>query len=385
MFNPLLSPPEPAPRHESVGASFRTAEAWELVVFDRLSAVEREAFAELRRDPDFYGLLRPRQGGATIKAVDRDTALLLLTLREAGPLPFFVGDSADERASISQLVLDGVLEVNDTERDESFVSGIAALSSLERWRGHASGSHSKSVVVTTLEPSPRRDATLHPLARLSREALRFAAASGASDLASLTSELYGFHRLPLSPSWARRLPNAEAVLSYLGWGEGTAARKAAQREWEFGLKDEAPGWIFWQRRRGVAARGEGSYKLYVSPGIEELPQAADAVLEVARRGDVGRWKIGCDAAGLLRPDKWVLYFSSIDTLLDVARALEKALSGLSAHGVPFSAPIDAAGMLSWGSAIARTPPFLARARELAQFPRGAFGLGALGRPGEPRG
>ena len=59
--------------------------------FDRAGRLIDEHFAALvRKDPDFYGILRPRPGEAAalgVKSVDRETALLFLTLREPGPLP----------------------------------------------------------------------------------------------------------------------------------------------------------------------------------------------------------------------------------------------------------------------------------------------------------
>ena len=70
--------------------TFRAGSAYDLVVFDRLSPNEQLLLAELRADPDFYGVLRPRpESGRTIKAVGKETALLWMTLQSAGPLPFF--------------------------------------------------------------------------------------------------------------------------------------------------------------------------------------------------------------------------------------------------------------------------------------------------------
>src|SRR6185369_3495174 len=73
----------------------------------------------------------------------------------------------------------------------------------------------------------------------------------------------------------------------------------------------------------------------------------------------GHFKIGADAAGLLRPDKIVLYFADQQSLLQVAGALHARLPGVRAQGVPFSAEITGDGLLSWGM----DPP--ARERVLA--------------------
>jgi hypothetical protein len=60
------------------------------------------------------------------------------------------------------------------------------------------------------------------------------------------------------------------------------------------------------------------------------------------------FKVGADAAGLLRPDKMVAYFDNFEALAAVADSLADALAGVSAHGVPFSAEITSDGLLSWG-------------------------------------
>src|SRR5215475_7004947 len=41
------------------GRNFRAGKAFELVVFDRLPPEEQAFLAEMRADPDFYGILRP--------------------------------------------------------------------------------------------------------------------------------------------------------------------------------------------------------------------------------------------------------------------------------------------------------------------------------------
>jgi hypothetical protein len=62
-------------------ADFRANPAYDLVLFDRLPLEQREALKDLRNDPDFYGVLLPREGsGRAVKSVCRDTALLYLTL-----------------------------------------------------------------------------------------------------------------------------------------------------------------------------------------------------------------------------------------------------------------------------------------------------------------
>lgn len=309
--------------------TFRASTAFELVLLDRLPAEEQLPLAELRGDADLYGVLKPRPGsGLTVKVADKETALLLLTLREPGPLPFFVRRAADAEtaAAVERLVLDGVLEV---EADGAFVSGAAAA----RW----------------LAPAGREAPADGRLARLALAALRHGEAAALDDPQRLAALLYGFHREPLSPRWAERLPDADAVLAFLGAASGGALGARLAADWRRAEPEGSPGWIVFDRRDGAASRRTGaSYKLYVSPTAEALPRAFAAVVETLSRRPDGHFKVGADAAGVLRPDKLVLYFGDQEELLAAARELEAALAGVPAQGVPFAAPIDAAGLLAWG-------------------------------------
>jgi hypothetical protein len=223
-------------------------------------------------------------------------------------------------------VLDGVLEI---ESDGSFLTGAAALG-----------------VLPAAAPEERQS----KLGGLAIAALRHGEASGLDDPQRLTALLYGFNRAPLSPAWASRLPDSQAVLAFLGAAPGGPLARRLEKGWEFGERESSRGWIVFNPRgnAGTARPGTATCKLYVSPRIEALPHAFAAVVDfLAARGG-GRFKIGSDAAGLLRPDKMVLYFDGREELLAAARRLEEALAGVPAQGVPFSAPIDAEGLLSWG-------------------------------------
>jgi len=309
-------------------ARFRAAEAYELILFDRLSAAEQTAFAELQRDPDFYGLLRPRHDASrTIKAVTRDSALLFLTLSTPGSLPFFVRREPGAPRAISDLVLSGVLEI---EHGDEFVSGVDA---------------------TSLLASAPTSGQQHPLTQLSLDALRFVAQRHSMDTARIAAELYQFNRQPLSPRWSRELADREAVFSFVGLDDGSPARRNFVAEWDIDGRTTSPAWIYFVSRGSASPhRGrEDAFKLYVSPSLTDFPRTFTAVTSVASRRGVRHFKIGSDASGLLRPDKFVLYFADLDTLLATAREIESALPDVAAQGVPFTAPIDPRGLLSWGA------------------------------------
>jgi hypothetical protein len=63
---------------------------------------------------------------------------------------------------------------------------------------------------------------------------------------------------------------------------------------------------------------------------------------------VPAFKIGKALPGVLRPDKLVAYLPDFASLARTAGTLQKAIKEYPAQGVPFTAPIDAAGFLSWG-------------------------------------
>jgi hypothetical protein len=189
------------PSHPGIEARlFRANPAFELVVWDRLDDDERRVLRELATRESFYGILRPRAGSArAVQAVDRDTALLLLTLPEAAPLPAFA-QSAGE-ASVAELVTDGVLEVWDGDR---FLTG--------------------GVGAALLGDAPLTPESQHRLGRLSAAAMRYGAALRLRELQALAAH----SRLQPNPTLDRQ-PAADAadVLRLSPWSELAAGGSAA--------------------------------------------------------------------------------------------------------------------------------------------------------------
>ncbi len=315
---------------------FRANPRYELVLFDRLPAEQREMLKDLQKDPNFYGILRPvEKSGLGVKSVSRDTALLYLTLQQPGRLPEYVRATHGEGCSqeIARLVLDGVLAV---ERDGKFLSGAEAVA--EIYGGH--------------EEVPATSETGF-LERLSLEALRYGQSLGLVDAMALSTRLYGYNRAPLSPYWKRLLPDADAVSQYLGIREGRS-REVLDRDWSKVTNPAAnDGWLAWQARRfgsraSFGDRTKIGCKLYISPRTHYLPEVFPVILAVLTRTGVRHFKVGKDAPGLLRPDKMVAYFSSYEDLLETAEQLKKELAGCACQGVPFTAELAEEGLLSWG-------------------------------------
>ncbi|HET9226365.1 MAG TPA: hypothetical protein VFR31_06840 [Thermoanaerobaculia bacterium] len=297
--------------------AFRANPAFELVLFDRLELREREALANLRKDPDFYGILRPREASLGIKSVDRETALLFLTLKEPGPLPSYMRTMLGDGIVrvVARLVADAILEVEEEGR---YLSGAAALPLFTERRSVSGGGR---------------------LADISLAALRYAQDLAEDDPLTLSYRLYGYNRRPLTPAWKRLLPNGAAVLAWLG---------GPVRGWEkTGASTES--WLSWHSRQDSDLSGGGAtWKLYVSPVPEALPESFGAIVEALSAGRAAQFKVGSDAYGILRADKIVAYFPSFERLAAAAEALASRLSGIPAQGVPFTSEIGGDGLLSWG-------------------------------------
>jgi hypothetical protein len=313
-------------------ANFRANSKYELALFDRLPAVQQELLKDLQKDPNLYGILRPRESGVTgIKAVCRATALLYLTLQEPGRLPAYVKADYAERVhdSIAQLVLDGILEIETQGR---FVSGAAAYEII-----YGDGESSATAVGR--------------IAQLSIEALKYAQALDLNDAVQLSERLYLYNRQPVSPEWKRRLPTPQALQDFLGIENG-GLKKLLARHWtkvpSAGLHDP---WLAWNSRRPANTLPVSgiSYKLYVSPRGECAREAFQIMVEVLSDLRAPHFKIGNDVYGLLRPDKFVAYFGDYEALHNAAARLSSRLDNCPAHGVPFSAEITRDGLLSWGA------------------------------------
>lgn len=189
----------------------------------------------LGRDPDGYGVLRPRADGRlSMKSVSRDTALLWLTLQSPAPLPRYViqtlGDACDQ--VIGRMVLDGLLEI---EADGKLLSGPAA---------HA---------LVCMEHPGDDPKPQGPLAALSRGALEYVAALEPYAPVALSARLYMYNRVPVSPRWRREMPDRTAVERHLGL-EGDAATGMLKAGWmRRSSGDSPPAWRASQSPRHLAS------------------------------------------------------------------------------------------------------------------------------------
>jgi hypothetical protein len=91
-----------------------------------------------------------------------------------------------------------------------------------------------------------------------------------------------------------------------------------------------------------------TYKLYVSPKTETLPEVFPTIVDVLVDAGAPPFKIGASAAAILRPDKLVAYFTRRAAAEEVASALATKLGGSPAQPVPFTHELGADGLISLG-------------------------------------
>jgi hypothetical protein len=316
------------PPLDLLGATYRANPAYELVLFDRLTAEERRFLANLKEDPHLYGILRPRGPALSLKSVSRDTALLLFTLQTPGPLPEYMTRALglEAKEAVAKLVMDRILEI---ETADGFVSGVDAH---------------------RLVQGEQRDAGADGLlARLSREAIQYGQALDIADSLKLSTRMYFYNRLPASPYWKRRFPSTDPSAEHLHahrWGKSGLVpdRPAARAD----TPPNPSGWLSWSAPAHAKAPGAREYKLYVSPRADQIGEALAATLEAASQTGARHLKVGNDIYQLLRPDKLVAYFDRFEDVQAAAGQIARRLHGSPAHGVPFTAALEETGLLSWG-------------------------------------
>ena len=306
---------------------FRTNPDYELVRFDQLTAEENNRLGDLRKDPNFCGIIRPRTAtGLTVKAVCDETARLLNFLSEPAPLPrFALGDVASEL--IVNLVYDGILQVAE---GAEWICGPAVC------RADMPGEAGEEAGV---------------LANLSLQAIRHAAALETADAKELSSCLFRYNTLPVTPRWLQRIPDREALEQYLQIEPGGSSRRELDRSWARVSPEAERGvWMAWNSRSVPAPDKDlRGYKLYSSPHPSHLRESFRAWLHAIIEAGAYHFKIGGDVRGLLRADKMVAYFADWTALKESASLIAREIAGCPAQGVPFTAELDAGALLSWGS------------------------------------
>jgi hypothetical protein len=288
--------------------------------FQALDSLSIPAFKELVSRPGVAGVLRGTAGETKIAGAE--VAALYGSLaqpsRLSPPLLYEISRRTAENVVLAALVLDKVIEL---ESDVGFVSGAKAHSVVFQSR-------------TAYE-------SYDPVSRLSIAALKYGQALQLPDSYSLAGRLYCFNRRPASAAWKSRLPSRRAVAQYLG---------EANRDWTRTSSEfERPEWLIWHSKAEPRESREGpQHKLYISPEPGYLREAWQAALPVLGAFGAHTFKTGADLYGILRPDKFVAYFSSRERMHEAAKHIAAKLCGIPAQGVPFTGSLDGSGLVSWG-------------------------------------
>jgi hypothetical protein len=289
-----------------------------VVSFDQLGGEVRESIGSIAEQSEFFGLLLAHSD-ATInaKSLSRDAALLLYAAQQPTLIAHLArsmfGAHATQRTM--QLIADGILEI---ESEDGFVSGAAAV-----------------------RPASLPQAEQVKASRLSHSAIEYGAMLPTLSSREIARRLYMFNRLPNTPTLQLALSSPEQTLTYVT--RASSVTRHLTDNWIYDSKS-----LHWLSFRLPGDRCPPTYKLYISPSIEALPDAFPVVVGALVRTRCESFKIGSTAAGLLRPDKMVAYFDRLELLLQAADLIQTGLTGIAVHGVPFAAVIDPSGLLSWG-------------------------------------
>ena len=214
------------------------------------------------------------------------------------------------------------------------------------------------------------------LARLSEAVLLTAAAlAPASDSEATAEMLYHGNWLPLSPDWLARFPDEEAVARFV---HGSTAGTLAGR-W---LQTRDASWVHWHASGSTGVRCP--FKVYASVVPDELPAAFERYVEVLSGQATRSFKLSRHPRGLLRPDRLVAYCATRAETEELVHALDRALAGVAAQGVPFTATASNP-VVSWAvdppAGVAAYAPSWRRwvARKLAGYLHASDAPGAAGR------
>jgi hypothetical protein len=88
--------------------------------------------------------------------------------------------------------------------------------------------------------------------------------------------------------------------------------------------------------------------LYICPEPEGLPQALQTLVSIVADSKAIYFKVAGTATSILRPDKLVVYFRSLNDLIRMANKFAGLSPELRSQEAPFTARLDHQGLLSWG-------------------------------------
>ncbi|SRR5579871_1136852 len=314
---------------------FRPGHSYRLAEWNQLPPSDQEMLSGLYDEEEVYGIFQPLTSSThlTKKVAYKEVALLYMHLKETDQLPHYLFLNGGEKLNetITQLVLDEILEI---ECEGNFASGTAAIKVI----------FGETIFDDGLIPDH--------LSKLSMDAIQYALLIKNPDLRSLSQQLYTFNTIPWDAHTKSKFYAAHSIPQFLFPEESGKLNDLLSKSWESNNVSEKKYWLsWWKKKRGDPygiALNKPTFKLYISSVIDELPILLKIAIPILSASPAFSFKVGGNIEALLRPDKMVVYFENYEELMETALLLKTALSGISAHGVPFTAQIDEAGILSWG-------------------------------------
>ena len=296
-----------------------------------LNQDEKETLAALHEETEVYGLFLPVANlqALTSKVAYKKIAMLYFHLEHCSGLPHYLEASESNNDLIARLVIDDIIQV--------------------KWNGRYVGG---SEALPALYGGDIFDADIVPnyLSMLSMQAIRFGWMLDQPDTTSLSTQLYKYNTTPWDYLDRTNFYSKQSVKQFLFGSTSPHDLNMLESAWTYSRSSESKGWLAWMRpTQSMSKNGyERTYKLYVSPVIEDLPLLFSKSLPIITGSTAISFKIGSSLGGLLRPDKMVVYFDDFNSLVDAAALLEKECNTVRAQGVPFSSQLDARGLLSHG-------------------------------------
>jgi hypothetical protein len=314
-------------RDETFCANIR----YRLIELSQLSKEDLQVLGNLLNNEDVFGIFKSLDLVSVSKVAYKDVALLFFALQNAGELPHFIKNIFDDdiNTTIAHLVMDGILLINWNNK---FVFGSEAQPALFKEANDYSQNPSSF------------------LSDLSYQAIRYALQLNGLDTRSICTRLYGYNILPVFPQRYSTINTVEEVKFFLKVVPTSPLERLLNKEWSHSKPTEQFNWLSWHRlhKRTEYSQNKINYKIYLSPFFDEMPEVFEKVILILSKTNAFSFKTGASRYGLLRSDKFVIYFHTYSDLEHASILLQQALNGYSAQGVPFTSQLDKNGLLSWG-------------------------------------
>jgi hypothetical protein len=311
--------------------TFRTGKQYILVEANQIYQSGQNALVDILEDEDIFGIFVPTNpnSNSAHKIAYKEIALLFYFLQTAGRLPLFIQRNYDDEINriLAKLVLDGILEI---EWQGEFVSGVLAQEALYEQVSKINTEYSHIINIST-------------------KAINYGLNLQDIDTRSLATKVYCYNTLPVNETAFINLKDSLTIEKFLGIDNNFQRKRL--KGWTKQVPSDKFSWLSWfiNGSESKANYVENStYKIYISPTIESMPLAFLSFLEVLPQTKAFSFKVGAERQGLLRPDKWIVYFQNQKDLMDAAQLFKPAFANFPVQGVPFTAPLDTKGILSWG-------------------------------------